>query len=96
MGKIVEDAAGQQLNPGDYVAVQGWRGLELAKVRRFTGSCMLCDYTYVSSGGKRIPSRLQPYLPDHSNTSSNPKYPNRMIKVLRITQEQYDTYHANL
>ena len=96
MGKVIEDAAGQELKPGDYVAVQGWRGLELAKVRRFTSSCMLCDYTYITHRGDKVPSRLQPYLPNHNNTSSNSKYPNRMIKVLKITQEQYDTFQQNL
>lgn len=96
MGKVIEDVAGQQLNPGDYVAVQGWRGLELAKVRRFTGSCMLCDYTFVHNDGTLMPSRLQPYLPDHNQTASNHKYPNRMLKVLKITEEQYDAYYENL
>ena len=80
----VKDTAGNELNPGDHVVVQGWRGLEVAKIRRFTSSCMLCDYTFVNHMGDRIPSRLQPYLPD------------RMIKVLKITQQQYDNFQQNL
>ena len=92
----VEDVTGEELNPGDFVTVQGWRGLEVAKVRSFTGSCMLCDYTFVHSDGSLVPSRLQPYLPNHPHTSSNNKYPNRMLKVLKITEEQYERFHANL
>jgi len=92
----VEDVTGEQLRPGDYVTVQGWRGLEVAKVRKFTGSCMLCDYTYVSHTGAQVPGRLQPYLPGHPNTASNDKYPNRMLKVLKITEEQYDRFKQNL
>ena len=96
MGKIVEDVAGQQLSPGDYVTIQGWGGLELAKVRRFSNSCMICDYIYVTYNGSTGPGRLQPYLPGHNNTASSSKHPNRMLKVLKITKEQYDTYHENL
>ena len=95
MGKV-EDETGVEISAGDYVAVQGWRGLELAKVRTFTGSCMLCDYTFVHSDGSLIPSRLQPYLPNHSQTASNDKYPNRMLKVLKITEEQYERFYQNI
>ena len=92
----VEDVTGEELKPGDFVTVQGWRGLEVAKVRRFTSSCMLCDYTYISYTGAQAPGRLQPYLPNHSHTSSNSKYPNRMLKVLKITEEQYERFQQNL
>ena len=95
MGKV-EDVTGEELSVGNYVAIQGWRGLEVAKVRRFTGSCMLCDYTYIHSDGRQIPSRLQPYLPNHNHTASNHKYPNRMLKVLKITEEQYERFQQNL
>jgi len=92
----VKDTAGNELTAGDYVVVQGWKGLEVAKIRRFTSSCMLCDYTFVNHIGDRIPSRLQPYLPNHPNTAINDKYPDRMIKVLKITQQQYDNFQQNL
>ena len=92
----VEDVTGEELKPGDFVTVQGWKGLEIAKVRRFTSSCMLCDYTFVHIDGTLIPSRLQPYLPNHPNTASNEKYPNRMLKVLKITEEQYERFKQNL
>ena len=92
----IEDLVGQKLCPGDFVTIQGWRGLEMAKVRRFSSSCMICDYTYITHNGNQAPGKLQPYLPDHHMTASNKKYPNRMLKVLKITQEQYDTYHENL
>tara|TARA_R110001632_G_scaffold144723_4_gene261383 strand:+ start:11072 stop:11359 length:288 start_codon:yes stop_codon:yes gene_type:complete len=95
MGKV-EDVTGEEINPGDFVTVQGWRGLEVAKVRTFTSSCMLCDYTYVHSDGQLIKSRLQPYLPNHKHTASNHKYPNRMLKVLKITEEQYERFQQNL
>jgi len=95
MGKV-EDVTGEELKPGDFVTVQGWKGLEIAKVRRFTSSCMLCDYTFVHIDGTLIPSRLQPYLPNHSNTASNEAYPNRMLKVLKITEEQYERFKQNL
>ena len=72
----VEDVTGEELKPGDFVTVQGWRGLEVAKVRKFTGSCMLCDYTYISYTGAQAPGKLQPYLPHHPSTASNEKYPN--------------------
>ena len=93
---IIEDVTGEELKPGDFVTVQGWKGLEIAKVRRFTSSCMLCDYTYVHHNGDLISSRLQPYLPNHNQTASNHKYPNRMLKVLKITEEQYDRFKQNL
>ena len=92
----VEDVTGEELNPGDYVTIQGWKGLEVAKVRRFTSSCMLCDYTYVGYKGNKGLARLQPYLPNHPNTASNGKYPNRMLKVLKITKEQYERFEQNL
>jgi len=92
----VEDVTGEQLRPGDYVTVQGWRGLEIAQVRKFSSSCMICDYIYVNHRGDQIPGRLQPYLPGHSNTASNDKYPNRMLKVLKITEDQYDRFKQNL
>tara|TARA_R110002033_G_scaffold167223_1_gene206268 strand:+ start:116 stop:403 length:288 start_codon:yes stop_codon:yes gene_type:complete len=92
----VKDTAGNELNPGDHVVVQGWRGLEVAKIRRFTSSCMLCDYTFVHIDGTLIPSRLQPYLPNHNQTASNAAYPNRMLKVLKITEEQYERFKQNL
>jgi hypothetical protein len=92
----VEDVTGEELKPGDYVTVQGWKGLEIAKVRRFTSSCMLCDYTFVHIDGTLIPSRLQPYLPNHNQTASNAAYPNRMLKVLKITEEQYERFKQNL
>jgi len=92
----VEDVTGEQLRPGDYVTVQGWRGLEIAQVRKFSSSCMICDYIYVNHRGDQAPGRLQPYLPGHSNTASNDKYPNRMLKVLKITEEQYDRFKQNL
>ena len=95
MGKV-EDVTGAELSAGNYVAVQGWKGLEMAKVRTFTGSCMLCDYTFVHNDGSLVPSRLQPYLPNHNQTASNDKYPNRMIKVLKITEEQYERFQQNL
>jgi len=95
MGKI-EDATGLEINPGDYVAVQGWQGLEIAKVRRFSSSCMLCDYTHVRIDGTKWDGRLQPYLPNHPHTASNEKYPNRMLKVLKVEKEQYDRYYQNL
>ena len=92
----VEDVTGEEINPGDFVTVQGWRGLEVAKVRTFTASCMLCDYTYLHPDGQKEPGRLQPYLPDHSQASTNRKYPNRMLRILKITEEQYERFHANL
>ena len=92
----VEDVTGEELNPGDYVTIQGWRGLEVAKVRRFTEGCMICDYTYVNYKGAKAPGRLQPYLPNHPNTATNEKYPNRMLKVLKITKEQYERFEQNL
>ena len=92
----VEDVTGEELKPGDHVTIQGWKGLEVAKVRKFTSSCMLCDYTYVSYKGAKAPGRLQPYLPNHPNTASNEKYPNRMLKVLKITKEQYERFEQNL
>jgi len=95
MGKI-EDVTGVELHTGDYVAVQGWRGLEIAQVRKFSTSCMICDYTFVHTNGTLVPSRLQPYLPNHSQTSSNENYPNRMLKVLKIEKEQYDRHYKNL
>ena len=95
MGKV-EDVTGAELSAGNYVAVQGWKGLEMAKVRTFTGSCMLCDYTFVHSDGSLVPSRLQPYLPNHNQTASNHKYPNRMLKVLKITEEQYERFYQNI
>lgn len=95
MGKV-EDVTGAELSAGNYVAVQGWKGLEMAKVRTFTGSCMLCDYTFVHNDGSLITARLQPYLPNHSQTASNDKYPNRMLKVLKITEEQYERFYQNI
>jgi len=92
----VEDVTGEELKPGDFVTVQGWKGLEIAKVRRFTSSCMLCDYTFVHIDGTLIPSRLQPYLPNHDSTATNETYPNRMLKVLKITEEQYERFQQNL
>ena len=92
----VEDVTGEEINPGDFVTVQGWRGLEVAKVRTFTSSCMLCDYTYVHPDGQTELGRLQPYLPNHNQTASNHKYPNRMLKVLKITEEQYERFQQNL
>ena len=92
----VEDVTGEELKVGDFVTIQGWRGLEVAKVRRFTDSCMLCDYTYVNYKGAKAPGRLQPYLPNHPNTATNKKYPNRMLKVLKITEEQYERFEQNL
>jgi len=95
MGKV-EDVTGEELKPGDFVTVQGWKGLEIARVRKFTSSCMLCDYTFVHIDGTLIPSRLQPYLPNHNQTASNAAYPNRMLKVLKITEEQYERFKQNL
>ena len=92
----IEDVTGEELKVGDYVTVQGVNGLELARIRKFTNSCMLCDYTFVHIDGTLIPSRLQPYLPNHPNTASNEAYPNRMLKVLKITEEQYDRFKQNL
>ena len=92
----VEDVTGEELKVGDYVTVQGWKGLEIARVRKFTSSCMLCDYTFVHIDGTLIPSRLQPYLPNHNQTASNAAYPNRMLKVLKITEEQYERFKQNL
>jgi len=92
----VEDVTGEKLYPGDFVTVQGWRGLEIAKVRRFSSSCMICDYTYLNHSGDQAPGKLQPYLPDHHMTASSEKYPNRMLKVLKITEEQYDRFKQNL
>jgi len=92
----VEDVTGEELKSGDFVTVQGWRGLEIAKVRSFTGSCMLCDYTYINYNGAKASGRLQPYLPNHESTASNESYPNRMLKVLKITEEQYERFQQNL
>ena len=92
----IEDVTGEELKAGDYVTVQGWKGLEVARVRKFTNSCMLCDYTFVSHSGAKVPGRLQPYLPNHHSTATNETYPNRMLKVLKITEEQYDRFKQNL
>jgi len=92
----IEDVTGEELKVGDYVTVQGWKGLEVARVRKFTNSCMLCDYTYISHTGAQVPGRLQPYLPNHHSTATNETYPNRMLKVLKITEEQYDRFKQNL
>jgi hypothetical protein len=95
MGKV-EDVTGRELSPGDYVTVQGWCGLEVAKVRRFSESCMICDVESINSIGDRYVGRVQPYLPNHPNTSSSKKHPNRMLRVLKITKEQYDHHIQNL
>jgi len=92
----VEDVTGEELKVGDFVTVQGWRGLEVAKVRKFTAGCMICDYTFVTHNGTKGPGRLQPYLPNHPNTATNEAYPNRMLKVLKITEEQYERFQQNL
>ena len=40
--------------------------------------------------------RLQPYLPNHPHTAKDKNYPDRMLKVLKITQQQYDDFEQNL
>jgi len=92
----VKDTAGNELTAGDYVVVQGWKGLQPARVRTFSSSCMICDAPILNYKGNKAKMRLQPYLPNHLYSSVKKKYPDRMIKVLKITQQQYDDFEQNL
>lgn len=92
----VKDTAGNELTAGDYVVVQGWRGLQPARVRTFSSSCMICDAPVLGYKGNKSMMRLQPYLPNHAHTAKNKDYPDRMLKVLKITQQQYDNFEQNL
>ena len=92
----VKDTAGNELIAGDYVVVQGWRGLQPARVRTFSSSCMICDAPIRNYKGDKGTMRLQPYLPNHNHTAKDENHPDRMIKVLKITQQQYDDFEQNL
>lgn len=94
MGKV-EDMAGEILNIGDHVVIQSY-SLEVAIVKKFSSSCLICDHIWVRNDGVKSVGRLQPYLPSHSSTSSNSMYPNRMLRIMKITKEQYDRYYENL
>tara|TARA_S200002703_G_scaffold148506_2_gene145265 strand:- start:29 stop:316 length:288 start_codon:yes stop_codon:yes gene_type:complete len=92
----VKDTAGNELTAGDYVVVQGWRGLQPARVRTFSSSCMICDAPILNYKGSKAKMRLQPYLPNHPHTAKDENHPDRMLKVLKITQQQYDDFEQNL
>ena len=92
----VEDAAGQEIQVGDYVTICSYNSIEFAQVYKFTESCMLCDYKHIAYSGTICNGRLQPYLPGHNLKSYNKKYPNRMLNVHKITKDQYDNYNQNL
>jgi len=94
----VKDTAGNELTAGDYVVVQGWRGLQPARVRTFSSSCMICDAPILNHKDRssKAKMRLQPYLPNHPHTVTDENYPDRMLKVLKITQQQYDNFEQNL
>ena len=92
----VKDTAGNELTAGDYVVIQGWRGLQPARVRTFSSSCMICDAPMLNYKGSKGMMRLQPYLPNNPHTTTDKNHPNRMLKVLKITQQQYDDFEQNL